>query len=268
MRSVCPHIWRWTVIAFVATVASQAQAHQQWLAPNVFVDTRESAWVTFDHTFGDQRFHPSSGPGSYYSWWFTGSDGLKRSIPFVFVGKTRTVGEVELEEPGTYRLEGVEDMMAWTLLKVDGEERWQPGSREEFAGREIVRSRVYFNKAVAYVSIGSDSRTLPEATGDPLEIVFSDHPNELQIGAGFSVRALASGKPLAEQEIRVYSEQGSGHDASFVCTTNASGACRIEVSTAGRYLLATNTTIDSATHPETDGSSYGYSVMVDVIEKD
>ena len=116
-----------TALVVLAAVAGSGEAHQQWLAPSPHFQSGESGWVSFDHTFGDVRFRPASGPGSYYSWWFVGPDGLKRNIPHLFLGKTRTVGEIELTEPGTYRLEAVEDLMSWTRIKVDGEETWAAG---------------------------------------------------------------------------------------------------------------------------------------------
>ena len=262
-------IFRWlatvAVISLFAVVPPSA-AHQQWLAPNFFFETGESAWLSFDHTSGDRRFQPSSSPGSYYRWWVVGPDGLRRPVPFIFLGKTRTVGEVELEEAGTYRLEGVEALMPWTQIKVDGENKWYPGTRNDFEGSEIERSRVYFNKAVSYVTLASSNRSVLAASGDPLEIVFEDHPNELRVGDSFRVKVLASGKPLADQEIQVYSEHSSGHDATVTCTTDGKGSCRIELPGPGRFLLRTRSEGDSPASAGTDGYTHSFSVLVEAKE--
>ena len=251
------------VVGLVSFTGS-SEAHQQWLAPNFVFQSGESAWLSFDHAFGDRRFHSSSGPGSYYSWWIIGPDGLRRNVPHLFLGKTRTVGEIELTDPGTYRLEAVEDVMPWTQIKVDGEDKWQPGTRADFDRFEVVRSRVYFNKSVSYVTLESMSQSSLAGTGDPLEILFEDHPNDLYEGKGFQVRVLAFGRPLKNQEVRIFSEYSEGHDASETCSTDANGICEFEMRTPGRYLLATNTEGASPEDTATDGFSHGYSVLIEL----
>ena len=248
----------------LVSYGGSSAAHQQWIAPSFVFQSGESAWLSFDHTFGDRRFQPSSGPGSYYTWWIVGPDGLRRSVPHLFLGKTRTVGEIELTDPGTYRLEGVEDMMPFSQIKVNGENRWQPGTRADFDGIEVVGSRVYFLKSVSYVTLESMSRSALESTGDPLEILFEGHPNDLYEGKPFQVRVLAYGEPLTNQEVRIFSEHGEGHDATETCSTNASGLCEFEMRTSGRYLLATNTDGDSPESAVTDGFSHSYSVLIEL----
>ncbi len=247
----------------ILSVAVPAQAHQQWLSPNFFFKPGESAWLSFDHTFGDQRFQASSGPGNYYNWWVVGPDGLRTNVPSLFLGRTRTVGEIELTDPGTYRIEAIENLMPWTQIKVDGENRWQPGTRADFAGYEILRSTVYFNKSVFYVTLGSMSESLLAGTGDPLEILLEDHPNDLRAGKKTRVRVLAFGKPLQNQEVRAFSEHSEGHDAFATCSTDVNGLCELEISPHGRFLLETNT---EGAYPEgasTDGYRHSYSLMIE-----
>ena len=251
-------------VAGFLTWVGPSLAHQQWLAPSFVYQSGDSAWLSFDHTFGDQRFQPSSGPGSYYSWWIVGPDGIKRSVPHLFLGKTRTVGEIELTEPGTYRIEGVEDKMPFTLIKVDGEDKWQPGTRADFDGYEVVRSRVYFNKSVTYVTLESESDSLLEIAGDPLEILFEENPTNLYEEKGFQVRVLASGEPLTNQEVQIYSADSHGHDAAETCSTDSSGYCGFEMSSGGRYLLQTSIQGDNSDNAVTDGYSYAYSVLIEL----
>ena len=252
------------VVLGLLSWTGSSEAHQQWLSPNGFFQSGESAWISFDHTFGDQRFQPGSGPGSYYAWWIVGPDGLKRNVPHLFLGRTRTVGEVELTEPGTYRLEAVEELMPWTRLKVDGEDTWQPGTRADFDGFEIESSTVYFNKSVSYVTLDSESESVLAATGDPLEILFEDHPNGLLAGKAFRVQVRTFGTPLANQEVRLFAEHSAGHDATETCSTDSGGFCTFELSAPGRYLLATNTEGATPDDPATDGFSHGYSVMIEM----
>ncbi len=249
----------------VAGIAPKSEAHQQWLAPNFFVESADSAWVSFDHTFSDRRFQPGSAPSSYYQWWSVGPDGVKRSIPFLFLGKTRTVGELEIDAPGTYRLEGEEANMAWTQIKVGGESRWQPGTRAAFANGEdeIISSRVYFNKAIAYVTLGTPSREVLAASGDPLEILFVDHPNELVTGKPARIRVFGNGEPRRGQKVELHAEGGAGHDEPMsVCTTDQAGTCQFTLPTKGRYLLIASAEGRHENGSETDGFSNSVSVIV------
>ena len=264
MKSFIKRILPAAAAAGLLALSLPSFGHQQWLSPNFVNQSSESAWLSFDHTFGDQRFLPSSGPGSYYSWWIVGVDGFKRNIPHLFLGKTRTVGEIELTESGTYRIEAVEDLMPFTLIKVDDEDTWQPGTRADFAGFEVVRSRTYFNKAVTYVTLEAPSDLSVASTGDPLEIVFIDHPTGLEAGKGFGVRVLASGRALIAQEVQVFSEDSHGHDATEKCATDKNGLCMLTLAAAGRYLLTTSTQGDHSDGSSTDGYSYGYSVLVEL----
>ncbi|MEM8983416.1 MAG: DUF4198 domain-containing protein [Pseudomonadota bacterium] len=248
-------------------MAGSVAAHQQWLSPNSFIETGDSAWITFDHSFSDRRFYAGSGPGSYYSWWVVGPDGLKRAVPALFVGKTRTVGELELTVSGTYRVEGVEDSMLWTRVKINGEETWQPGGREEFSAESVLQSRIYFSKAVTYISLGAPSRGALSPTGEPLEIVFTEHPNSITTGTAFTVTVLADGEPIAEHPIRVYSQFDHGHDPALTCTTNTAGLCSISPAKSGRYLLETSMKGDFQGNPNVDGYVNGYTVLIDVSDQ-
>ncbi|MEM7219258.1 MAG: DUF4198 domain-containing protein [Pseudomonadota bacterium] len=242
-----------------------ALAHQQWLLPNWFIDSGDGSWVTFDHTFSDSRFRPGSGPSSYYQWWAVGPENLKESIPFLYLGKTRAIGEIELTKPGTYRLEGVENRMAWTRIKVDGEERWQPGTRADHVGREILTSRSYFNKALAYVTLGESSSVPASTNGDPLEISFGVHPNRIAVGKTIRFRTLASGQALTGQDIEVYTELGGAHDDPVSrCTSDREGWCELIFERAGLHLLVTSARGEYPPGSETDGYSHGVNVMLRV----
>ena len=253
-----------TVLAGFLVAAAPGRAHQQWLAPNFFSQDGDSAWLSFDHTFGDQRFQAGSAPGLYYQWWVVEPEGRKRSVPFLFGGRTKTVGEVELTKPGTYRLEAEEPNMVWTKLKVEGKDTWQPGSRAAFEGREIVESKIYFAKALAYVSLGPISQTVVGRTGDPIEIVFQQHPNEIRAGRGFGVTLSSFGEPVAEHEIRLFSDRSQGHDPMRTCATDDEGSCEFVPENPGRYLLTARMEGSTPDDPDTDGFSYSVSVTLEV----
>lgn len=259
-RTRIPLAWLAALAACLATSASLA--HQQWLAPHAFTLSGESAWISFDHTFSDQRFQPDSGTGGYYSWWITGPDGLKKQVPFLFVGKTRTTGEVELEAAGTYRLEGIESMF-WSKLIIDGETHWSPGTPEDYPDHEIEKSRYYFQKAVSYVTLESADKGALAPTGEPIEILFEDHPNEWREGKPLRIKVLSNGEPVAKQPVKIFTERTEGHDEEAVCTTDRRGACKISAPGSGKILLMTNIEGEKPAPAGTDGYYYGITVLLE-----
>ncbi len=268
---MCPDPARGRHLALLLCTAvlltGQSQAHQQWLAPNLFVTDAEPVWITFDHTFSDRRFQPGSSPGAYYQWWVVSPDGVSQSVPSLFLGKTRTVGEIELQAPGTYRLEGVEASMPWTQLRIDGEERWQPGSRAEHVGSDIIVSRRYFSKALAYVSMGAPSATTTHATKDPLEITFDAHPNTLKSKEAFSVTVLSYGQVVSNQPVALYPERGSAHDdATVECRTDSQGRCSLNAPQPGRVILTTEAKGELDDDTTVDGYVHRVSVMLELAD--
>ena len=114
------------------------------------------------------------------------------------------------------------------------------------------------------IDIGSTSTKAIAPSNAPLEIVFKDHPNELKFSESFRVSVLASGKPVAGQEINVYSEQTSGHDAATSCTTDAEGNCTIEPPSHGRLLLNTRKQVDDGDFDGVDGFTHTYAVLINI----
>ncbi|MEM9291688.1 MAG: DUF4198 domain-containing protein [Acidobacteriota bacterium] len=259
---------RWPLALALATLllatTFPTQAHQQWLFPNFFTQSADSAWLSFDHTSGDQRFYATSAPNLYYQYWVVSPAQQARTIPSLFAGKTKIVGEVELTEPGTYRIEGVEPSLVWTKLKEEESETWQPGPRSKYEGQEILESKVYFIKALAYVSLGPVSPLPQKPIGDPLEIAFRAHPNELKANQKLEVRLLSFGKPVADQTLQLFSGGTAGHDPMLICTTDADGWCEFLPEKSGRYLLLARLEGPTPEDPEIDGFSYRVSLALEI----
>ena len=92
------------VVIFFTAVITPIFGHQEWILPNFFYTDDESPWLGIEHTASDQRFVPRHGSGTVLS--IIHPEGWRMGQPSsIFVGQTRTVGEIELREPGTYRIE-------------------------------------------------------------------------------------------------------------------------------------------------------------------
>ena len=242
-----------------------SHAHQQWVLPNFFTakSNDASVWLGFEHAVGDQRFVPSAGPGPALLW-VTGPDDELTSPSFVYTGKTRTLAEIELTKPGTYRITAEEPEAYWTKIKNGDKSRWLRAPRDRVVGKTIEVSKRYWAKAIAYVTFGQQTTGPLAVQGDPLELLPIDHPSSIRAGKSFRVRVLAEGKPLAGQEIKVHADASQGHDATATFKSRADGLAQLRLTRPGRYLLSVRNEIAATGDPKADAYSYSVYLMIEV----
>ena len=246
-------------VAALCSMLTPSFAHQEWVMPNFFVNDTEddSVWLAFEHALGDQRFNPSLGPGPALMS-ITGPNNEQMAPSFVYTGKTQTVGEIELETPGTYQIATTVPESYWTKIVENGETRWVRGSRDRVTGKQIEVSRRYWTRSMTYVTFRSQTRGPLAAQGDPLEIVPIDHPNAIVTGEPFRIEVHANGAPLSGGEIKVFGDATEGHDAEMEVSTGADGRAQLKFPHAGRYLISIYHQVAAENDPRAD--SYGYSV--------
>jgi hypothetical protein len=211
-------------------------AHQKWLLPNFFVAEKAPVWLSFDVTWSDKPFTAEAGVG-VQPISVIGPDGISQSPTGMFVGKTKSVAELELTKPGTYRLEAIDPLAYWTQVEKDGKEQWTRKPKNEVAGLQIKRSDLYWSKAVAYVTVGEPAELPPPNNEDPLDILLEKHPNRVTVGEPLNFRVVSYGKPLPNAEINLFAPNSSGHEPSQHVTCDNDGRAAITIETAGRFLV-------------------------------
>lgn len=224
------------VVTFFTAVITPVFGHQQWILPNFFYTNDESPWLGIEHTSGDQRFVSGHGSGTFLS--ITHPEGWRMGRPSsVFVGQTRTVGEIKLREPGTYRIETDRPAHYVTEIEVDGKRTWVSKSKDQLPDEKIIQSAHRWSQTTTFVTVKKYTKRVLEPTGAFLEIVPVTHPNKIFVGKRFAVRVLSSGQLAPGQEVHAYPETGSGHDTTLAAVTNADGECELIFPSPGRYLL-------------------------------
>ena len=117
------------VVTFFAAVITPIFGHeqheQQRILPNFFYTNRESPWLGIEHTSGNQRF---SAYGAATLLWIIHPKGSRIRPSSIFVGQTRAVGEIELRDPGTYRIETDHPVQYVTEIEVNSKKRWVSNS--------------------------------------------------------------------------------------------------------------------------------------------
>ena len=83
------------VVTFFTAVITPVFGHeqQQRILPNFFYTNDEFPWLGIEHISGNQRF---SGYGLGTPLWITHPKGWRTRPSSIFVGQTRTVGEIQL----------------------------------------------------------------------------------------------------------------------------------------------------------------------------
>jgi hypothetical protein len=251
------------VIVALVALGGVCSAHQKWLLPNFFVAEKGPVWLSFDVTWSDRPFVAESAVGPK-PLWIVFPDGRREAPSDSYVGKTKSVGEMQLSEPGTYRLESVDPLNYWTQVEVDGKKQWLRKSKDEVAGQKISRSDLYWSKAAAYVTLGKATDVPPADNTEPLDLLLSAHPNQLKVGDTITVRAVLYGKPLKGEKVNVFGPDSTGHEPTAVKTTAADGSAEYQFTTAGKFLLACQFEQKKPDDPKADIHSFNFYLTLEV----
>jgi hypothetical protein len=236
-------------------------AHQKWLWPNRFVAEKAPVWVSFDVTWSDQSFVAESGVGDR-PLWVVDPSGQRAAPPQVFVGKTKSVAEAELKEPGTYRLESIDPASYWTRVEVNGQEKWLAKPKNEVSGAKITRSDLYWSKAVAFVTIGEAADVPPPDTSEPLGIRTGTHPNRITAGQSVELHVVSFGKPLGKATVKVFAPGATGHEPTREIVCDENGAAALDFESPGRYLLSCESEREVEDDPKADIHSFNFYLTV------
>ena len=254
------------IVTFFIAVTAPVLGHgQQWILPNFFYTNRESPWLGIEHTWGDRRFVSGQGPGTLLS--ILHPEGWHIRPASTYVGQTRTIGEIELREPGTYRIETDSPPQYVAEIEVDGKRRWVSKSKNQLSDAKIIQSTHHWSRTTTFVTVKEYTQDVLEATGTLLEIVPVTHPNKIFVGKPFVVRVLSRGQSVPGQQVRAYSETASGYDTTPATVTNADGECKLIFPAPGRYLLTANLRQDAKDSSRANIDIFSVSMLVEVGKK-
>ena len=253
------------VVTFFTAAIAPVFGHQQWILPNFFYTDHEFSWLSLDHTWSDQRFVSERGSGTLLA--IIHPEGWHIGTSSTYISQTRTVAEVELREPGTYRIETNRPAEYLTQIEADGKKKWVKKPKDQLPGEKIIQSEHRWFYTTTFVTVRKHTQSVLKATGVPLEIVPLTHPNKIFVGKPFVVRVLSRGQSVPDQKVEVYSEMDSGHDAMLATVTNADGECELIFPSPGRYLLTAKLRQDSKDSSRATIDDFSVSMLVEVRRK-
>ena len=253
-------------VAFCSVIITQVFGHQQWILPNFFYTDHEFSSLGIEHTWSDQRFVSERGSGTLLS--IIHPEGWRMGPSSTYVGQTRTVAEIELQQPGTYRIETARPAEYWTQIEANGKKEWVTKPKDQLPGVKIIQSEHRWFHTTTFVTVEKHTQSVLEATGVPLEIVPLTHPNKIVVDKPFVLQVLSRGQSVPDQKVEVYSEIDSGHDAALMtAVTNADGKCELIFPSPGRHLLIAKLRQEAKDSSRANIDDFSVSMLVEVRRK-
>ena len=218
-----------------------AQAHDVWLLPSSTVLSGDSAWVTVDAAVGNDKFYFNHNALRLNGLTITAADGSTVEPQNVNTGKLRSTFDLNLTEPGTYRLALVNDSIGARWEENGQPKRWfgqaeavdknVPADAEKLSVWQSVR------RIETFVTSGKPSDI--KATGKGLELLPITHPNDLYAGESASFQLLVDGQPAAGAEILIVPGGGRYRDqvGEIKLKSDEQGKFAVKWPHAGMYWM-------------------------------
>jgi hypothetical protein len=252
-------------VGLAALIPSKAEAHRRWLLPSATVLSGEKEIVSVDAAASNGLFIFEHAAMPLDDLSVLGPDGQPTPTTIVGRGKYRSVFDVELAQPGTYRI-AIASHGAMGFYELNGERQRVRGSDVADARSKVPQEAVNVSinntsqRVETFVTLGAPNEVALSPTGRGLEMAPMTHPNDLVAGEPAQVRFLFEGQPAAGLEIE-FVEGGTRYrdDAGIqTLTTDPDGMVTLNVDNPGMYYLEAGTTAE-------DGARASYTAVIEFM---
>lgn len=247
-------------LVLAAALPLSAQAHRMWLFPGGTVLSGDDAWVTFDAAVSNDIFHTDHAPLSLRNLEVIAPDGRHIATENTHSGVYRSVFDLQLTKPGTYKVAVVSDGLNARWME-DGQRRSWPrrgvqATDEEFAAAvpadaaDLVVTRSS-RRIESFVTLGAPSKSALKPEGRGLELSPLTHPNDLFAGERGEFRLTIDGEAAVGAEVTVLAagmRYRNSQDAIEVVADD-DGLFSVVWPAAGMYWLEAVYSDDKATPP-------------------
>lgn len=275
------------LLAAVAMIAATtpAMAHRQWLLPSATIFSGTDAWVTVDGAASNDLFFPDHQPlrlDGVKAW---APDGTEAKIENGATGRHRSMFDVKLDKPGTWKIGTAQNGVSGTF-KVDGVE-WRVGGRrgpppppgapaqpnsvasvaEIPANATDLQITESAGRNEIFVTTGEPTDTVFQPTDKGLEMVPVTHPSELVAGETARFKFLVDGKPAANLKVDVLpgGKRYRDDDGLMQVVTGADGVAQINWPQAGMFWLNTTYSDDKPTVARATARRLSYTSTLEVM---
>lgn len=261
---------RLAVCALALAGAATSHAHNVWLMPSSTVLSK-AEWITVDAAVSNDLFFFNHVPLRLDNLTVTGPDGAEVKPENMHTGKLRTVFDLNLTKPGTYRLAVINGgLFANYKDKATGQPRRWRGTAENFA-KEVpadaqeLRVTQSAGRVETFVTVGKPTAIKPTAQG--LELIPVTQPADLVKGEKATFAFHIDGKPATDLEV-VLVHGGTRYRDSvgeIKAKTDAKGEFTVTWPTAGMYWIDADAKDDKTSLPQAKERRLSYVGTVEVL---
>ncbi|MCP1470568.1 hypothetical protein J3E64_002256 [Sphingobium sp. OAS761] len=202
---------RLTIAGAIAAllIPGAAQAHRQWMLPSSTILSGDDAWVTVDAAVSNDLFYFEHVPMRTDGISVTLPDGSSGKIENAATGKYRSVFDVHLTQPGTYRIASVSSGIMGSYMLNGKRERLPRGTTKDKlasaipAGATDVRTAEMSNRNEIFLTLGAPTTTIFKPAGEGIEMVPVTHPNDLIAGETATFQFLLDGRPAEDIKVTI-----------------------------------------------------------------
>lgn len=224
---------KWILMAIALALPLGAQAHKMWLVPSATNVAGADPWVTVDAAISNDLFHPDHHPAPLDRLVITAPDGQTAKPENAVSGKYRSVFDLHLTQPGTYKLALVNQGLS-ASYELDGQKKRWRGDAQALATAIPARAKnvqvtASSSRVETFVSNGKPSDTALKPSGHGLELVPVTHVTDLVSGEPATFQLLLDGQPAAGLKVTAI--------AGAARYRNAPEAIDVQTGTDGKFQL-------------------------------
>lgn len=264
-----PRLTAAMALALAATLP--AQAHNAWMLPSATVLSKPD-WITVDAAVSNDLFFFNHVPLNLQNLQITAPDGSALQPQNLHQGKLRNVFDLQLQQPGTYRIATVNNGVFASYKDAEGKpKRWR-GTPEKLAtevpadAKELQVTQSV-GRIETFVTLGKPSAL--KASGQGLELLAAEgkHLNDLVAGEASQLRLLVDGQPAANVEVSIVAGASRYRDSlnEINVTTDAQGNFSVTWPAAGAYWLEASHKDNKTSLPQAKERRLTYVATLEVL---
>jgi uncharacterized GH25 family protein len=262
-----------TALRFAAALAlslpAATHAHDLWMVPSSTVLSGNDAWITVDAAVGNDKFYFNHAPLRLDNLVILSPSGKTVSPENASRGKLRSTFDLQLTEPGTYRIAVVNDGVSarWKengkpkryFGKADGMAAAVPAQAQDLDVSESV------GRIETFATAGKPTELT--VTGRGLELVPVTHPNDLYADETATFQMMIDGKPAAELDINIVPGGSRYRDkvGAIALKTDKEGKFEVKWPQPGLYWLEAGTEDQKTTVSAASKRRLSYVATLEVL---
>lgn len=255
----------------LAAMPLLASAHKGWLAPSKTV-LGVGDWVTVDAGAATMPFVRDHNAMRLDRLVITAPDGSQVAPQNAATGKLRSMFDVQLTQPGTWRIAMVNHWITASWKDGGGQpKRWR-GTAATFA-KEVPAQAAELkvgesvSRLETFATAGSPTDTRLPASGQGLEMQPITSTADLVVGEPARFRFLVEGKPAAGLDVEIIRDGTRYRDVvgEQTLTTDAAGEIRVDWQGPGLHWMSASVRDAQTQVPQAKERRVSYAATVEVM---